>query len=58
MLARITGEGNRSGEDQEQKLLGEKKVNCWKKLVTEPFHLLLEASNTCDIWRKNGNKKA
>lgn len=27
MLAHITGEGNRSRKDQEQKLLGEKKVS-------------------------------
>lgn len=27
MLACITGEGNRSGKDQEQKLLGEKRVS-------------------------------
>lgn len=57
MLGCIAEEGNRPEKDQEQKLLGEKKENWWKKLVTEPASLP-EVSSTRDIWRKYSNKKA
>lgn len=57
MLGCIAEEGNRPEKDQEQKLLGEKKENWWKKLVTEPVSLP-EVSSTRDIWRKYSNKKA